>query len=40
MQELRQWLAQPECFLLRWHPGGPRSGTWLPTNQRRVYPTE
>jgi len=27
------------CFLQRWHPGGPRSGTWSP-NPKRVYQTE
>lgn len=40
MPELRQWSAQSECFLMRWHPGGKRSGTWLPAGQRRVYATE
>jgi hypothetical protein len=37
---LRQWDPDPMCFLLRWHPGGKRSGTWLPAGQRRVYATE
>ena len=30
----------PNCFLKRWHPGGPCSGTWKATGQRRSYPTE
>lgn len=37
---LRQWEPNPGCFLLRWHPGGKRSGDWLPAGQRRVYATE
>lgn len=28
-----------DCYLKRWHPGGPRSGTWRAT-PRRSYPTE
>lgn len=39
-EELQQWVPHPECFLLRWHPGGKRSGSWLPAGQRRSYPVE
>ena len=29
----------PDCFLLRWHPGGPRSSSWS-SEPKRLYPTE
>jgi hypothetical protein len=28
-----------ECFVERWHPAGPRSGSWSPV-KRRIYATE
>jgi hypothetical protein len=37
---LQQWTPRAECYLLRWHPGGKRSGSWLPAGQGRVYPVE